>query len=80
MGTPHTPAEAPGTESGANLERVFLEAFLRARGHTLHSVQALPADEARQLLTEASIYASAHLAEVEIRAHFLDELHGAAQE
>jgi hypothetical protein len=36
----------------------------------------LPADEAKRVLTEASVYAAAKLAEVEARAHFVHDIHG----
>jgi hypothetical protein len=57
-------------------EQTLIEEFLKARGHDRRSVHALPEDEARHLLTEASIYASSRLSEVEARAHYVHELHG----
>ena len=62
----------------ATLERMHIEAYLRAKGHTLQSLQELPEHEARQLIVEASAYASAKLAEVETRAQFVQDLHGTA--
>jgi len=76
--TPETAPHFVMEEPQATLERTYIEAYLRSRGHTLHSLQELPADEAKQLMTEASAYASTRLAEVEMRAHMVDEIHGAA--
>ena len=60
----------------AQLEHAFIEASLRERGHSLKDLSKLPEAVARQLMTEASTYASARLAEVEARAHFVHEAHG----
>ena len=59
----------------AELERAFMAEFLRGRGHTFQSVQALPVGEAQALLQQASVYASCRLTEVESRAHFVDDIH-----
>ena len=58
------------------LGQSLIDEFLRARGYDATSVQALPPEAQIQLLTEASVYASAKLAEVNARAHFVHELHG----
>jgi hypothetical protein len=72
-------------EPDAPLERMLIEAFLQKRGYTLHCASVplrricdVPEDEAKRLMTAASAYASAKLAEVETRAHFIDEVHGAS--
>lgn len=65
-------------EPEAALERMYIEEYLRGRGHTLQSLQSLPEAEARHLLIEASSYASAKLAEVETRAQLMQDLHGTA--
>jgi hypothetical protein len=68
------PLQAPE----AQLERAFIEEFLRTRGHDTNSVEQLPDDERTRLLEEASVYAGGKLSEVEARAHFVQELrHGA---
>ena len=36
---------------------------------------ALPEDEAKRVMTEASMYAGMKLAEVEARAHFVRDIH-----
>ncbi len=75
----------PMEEPDASLERMYIEAFLQKRGYTLHCSDVpllricdLPDDKAKRLMTEASAYASTRLAEVETRAHFVEEVHGAS--
>jgi hypothetical protein len=58
----------------AQIEQSLIDEFLRSRGYDRHTVEALPQDERRALLTEASVYASSKLTEVESRSHYLDEL------
>jgi len=81
---PHdtAPLIPPLEEPDAPLERMYIEAFLQKRGYTLHcgdyplrSVCDLPEGEAKKLMTAASTYASTRLAEVETRAHFVEEIH-----
>jgi hypothetical protein len=57
------------------LETALVEEFLRARGFDSSALHALPADEAKRVLTEASVYAATKLAEVEARAHFVRAIH-----
>ena len=57
------------------LERSFIEEFVRARGYDPLALMDLPEDERVRLLKEASVYASGKLMEVEARSHFLDGLH-----
>jgi len=58
------------------LETMLIEEFLRARGLGPPVLHALPEVEAKRVLTEASAYATAKLAEIESRAHFVHEIHG----
>jgi len=58
------------------LESALIEEFLRGRGFDPAALHALPEDEAKRVLTEASVYAAGKLAEVEARAHFVHEIHG----
>ena len=58
------------------LETALIEEFLRGRGMDASALHALPAEEKRHVLAEASAYAAAKLAEVQSRAHFVHELHG----
>ena len=62
----------------AGLERMYMEVYLRGKGHTWHSVHELPEQEAKRLMTEASVFASTKLAEVETRAQFMQDIHGTA--
>jgi hypothetical protein len=64
----------PVRDPESRLERAFIDEFLRTYGHDLHSVQALPTDQKKDLLCRASLHAAAKLAEVEARAHFVHEL------
>jgi hypothetical protein len=67
----------PETEDiHALLEKTLIETYLKGKGHTLDDLQDMPEEEARQLRKEASTYASSKLAEVELRAHLVQELHG----
>ena len=66
--------QQPETPS-ATLERVLLNEFLSARGHTRESVLALDRDEAGALLRGASEDASLRLAEIESRAGYVGALH-----
>jgi hypothetical protein len=67
--------EATLKDLNAQLERAFIEEYLRSHGWDPHIVQALPADEMAAVLREACLYASAKLAEVEARAHYVQEIH-----
>jgi hypothetical protein len=58
----------------AQLEKMYIEEYLRGKGYDLHSVHTLPEAEAKQLMREACMYASARLAEVESRAQFRREI------
>ena len=58
------------------LEQALIDQFLSARGLDAAAVRALPAGEAKRVLTEASVYASSKLAEVDARAHFVHQIHG----
>ena len=74
----HDTGEPIMEEPEAALERMYLEEYLHGKGHTLQSLQTLPEEEARRLMVEASSYASTKLAEVETRAHLMEEIHGSS--
>jgi hypothetical protein len=59
------------------LEKVLIETYLNGKGYTQEELRGLPEEEARQLMTEASTYASGKLAEVEVKAHLMQVLHDA---
>ena len=64
-------AEAPL----AQLERSLIDEFVRRRGYDPGSLGALADADRHALLTEASVYASSRLTEVESRARFVHEIH-----
>jgi hypothetical protein len=66
----------PIEDPTAHLERALIEQFIRTRGYDPARLKDLKEDERRKLLRDASAYAAAKLAEVESRAHYVDELHG----
>jgi hypothetical protein len=71
--------EQPALEEPlAELERQLIGAYLAGAGQNVHDLMARDDDAARQLLAEASLYASERLSEIEARAHFLKALHGTA--
>ena len=61
------------------LEKMYMDEFLRSRGHTPQSVNALPEDERKKIMTEASTYVSVKLAEVEGKARAAEELRGTSK-
>ena len=71
METTLTPLDDPL----ASLERALIDEFLALRGHTRYSVRQLPTLEAGRLLSAACAHVSLRLAEIESRAHYVDEMH-----
>lgn len=77
MGGP--PFDKPADDDPiAQLERAFIDEFLRGRGYSLATLHEVPEETANALLKAASTYASGRLTEVESRAHLLDDLHHGA--
>ena len=70
------PDIGPLEDQAAHLEQAFIDEFIRMRGHDPAKLHDLPARERDQLLKQASAHASARLAEVESRAHYVHEIHG----
>lgn len=68
--------DAPAHDPHADMEQAFIREFLRDRGLLPEDLKTLPEAEARELMVEASKYASARLCEMEARAHFVEEIHG----
>jgi hypothetical protein len=66
----------PLHEPLAELERHLISAYVAGAGHDLDELLARTDDDARQVLADASRYASARLSEVEARSHYLHTLHG----
>jgi len=59
------------------LERIFIQEFLRAHGYDQETANALAEPQRTRLLTQACVYAAARLAELEARVHYLHDIHGA---
>jgi hypothetical protein len=71
-------SEFPLEEPQAALERAFIDEYLRAHGHDLRTLYKLPADQVQAILREAALHAATRLAELESRAHYVHEIHGAS--
>ena len=73
-------ANEPGTRAMVDpegqLETALIDEFLRMRGVDAAGLRTLPDTETKRLLSAASVYAAAKLAEIESRAHFVHHLHG----
>lgn len=65
----------PSDDHEAKLELALIEEYLRGRGHDLRELPALDPAEREQLLHDASLYAAGKLAEIEARAHYVEDLH-----
>lgn len=77
MSTQTKENQRPTEDIHAFLEKTLIETYLKGKGFTLEELKNLPKAEAKQLMKEASTYASGKLAELEDRAHFMQELHDA---
>lgn len=69
------PENPPPGNPQEKLEILFLEAYLASKGYHLKDIHLLPAEVSKNLMTEASIYASNRLAEIETRSNLVNELH-----
>ena len=74
--TANTDAIPPVEEPLAELERELMTAYVAGAGQNLEALVIRTDESARQLLAEASRYASARLTEVESRLHYLRSLRG----
>lgn len=70
--------DPPEQDPHAELEKMLISGYLRDRGFSLAGLHLLPPEQAEALMKEASRFASARLAELESRAHLVDEVHKAA--
>jgi hypothetical protein len=61
----------------AKLEKAFIKEYLASKGYDLKDIPSLPRHIAKALMTEASLYASTKLAEIETRSALVKELHEA---
>ena len=78
MTTRQADSSASLEEPLAELERQLISEFLAAAGQDFHALLMRHDEAATRILTEASLYASARLTEVESRSHYLRKLHGQA--
>ncbi|MGH9258050.1 MAG: hypothetical protein ACRD3C_26105 [Vicinamibacterales bacterium] len=69
------PDVRPLEEPLAELERRLIDDYLRKAGHDPDALRARHDEEARKLLTAASVYAAAKLTEIESRSHYVRNLH-----
>ena len=67
---------SPLEEPLAQLERELMTAYIVGAGEKIETLVSRTDERARQLLTDASMYATARLAEVETRLHYLRSLRG----
>ena len=73
---PHNIPTNPEEEIHAELERCFVNDYLRRKGFTVERLNRLPEYEAHQIMIEASTYASGKLAEIESREHTRQNIKG----
>jgi len=66
----------PMEDPEAQLERAFIDEYLRLHGQSPESVCSLPEPEVIILLEGASVYAAGKLAEFASRAHYVHDIHG----
>jgi hypothetical protein len=59
----------------SRLELILIDEFVRTQGYDPDRLSDLPEQERKNLLRDASVYASMKLTEVESRAHFVEEIH-----
>lgn len=58
----------------ASLEKFYIEEYLKGKGFQFKDICTLPAEEIKRLMTEACLYASTRLAEVDAKAEFRKEI------
>lgn len=74
--TASKPDVRPMADPEGQLEQALIAEFLQSRGLDAAGLAALPEEQRRHLLEEASIHAAGKLAEVAARAHFVHDVHG----
>jgi hypothetical protein len=62
-------------EPKAAMEKALIEEYLMEQGYSLEKLKGLLERVAKQLMKEASRYASLKLEEIEARAHLVEEIH-----
>jgi hypothetical protein len=70
------PIDVPPLEDPeAKLERAFIEQFLAQQGYSREQLLGLSEAHRLALLRDARAYAAERLAEVQARAHYVNDLH-----
>ena len=70
------PIDIPAIEHHeAKLERALVDEFLALRGYSRAGLAELSEDARNLLLRQARMHASERLAEIEARAHYVNEIH-----
>jgi len=59
------------------LEEMLIETYLEGKGYKIEDLKNLPEKEVKQLMKEASTFASGKLTEVEVKARLMQVLHDA---
>lgn len=72
-------AEQPIEDPMAPLERALIDQYLQERGASRSTLHLRPPDERRTLLVQAAQYAAVRLAEIDARAAYVHEIHGARE-
>ena len=74
-------SEKPKTDQGslmedpmAGLEKMYIEQYLAEKGYRWCDLAKLPAKQVKTLMTEACMYASSRLAEMEAKVGFREEI------
>ena len=65
----------PMEDPQAQLERAFIDEYIRLHGYDPESVRLRPEAEVMTLLEAASMFAAGKLAEFESRAHYVHDIH-----
>ena len=76
--TPRLTEVVPIEEPLAALERDLIASYVARTGQDLRDLRTRTDGDARNLLVQASRYASTRLTEIEARFHYLHRLHGDA--
>lgn len=71
---PDSPDRPRIDDPHADLERTLIDEYLRARGQDPDALRAREDRDAYRLLADASTHAASKLAELEARAHYIQEI------
>lgn len=57
------------------MEKALIKEYLNEQGYSLEKLKELPERVVKQLMKEATKYASLKMEEIEARAHLVEEIH-----